>query len=888
MAGPLQVGDLVSLGRLAWEIYVNGWSEDHNATKQYLEFGRDVRGLAENLDILSRVIAQADSSLQRERRQGTNARVRWDRTSLIEIVGDYEGTLRECRELLASNARYRGGSGPFRNLEWNLLVQPAADQLRQRIILHNSKVLHILKPFEIDLLYRVRQDIEYMHSDLAHRLDGIQHDINRLMGVLIPDLDEALKLREQRTTILLEVPIDLAEQFRFAALTGHSEYRAESDFELSELSDAFIMNFRGSTVNFQHGMLVTERVPPIDQYINLLKCIWLFRRIQGSRALQEADRDTSHWPSYARQLEDDLSSECSRFGRELVKPEISASTLRREMFIIWPEKEPTPLVDVVTQDEMMQELLEVPLRGPNPNIEKKAKLLRRLGSDGRRFRIIMSGSEQTASGRPRQQSEVIDFEITSAIVNPQYAMPGLPTGAGLPQEILVRRDERLARMSFMDMNDILKFQQAITGYKVWSTSTQHGAVVAFVVGDGKDRIIEKATVQLWVPKEIEGSLVTNSDAAAGTSRSPNASRQNSVATFNSAVPARTGRGSIASPSTTLPGSNSPPGTNGNGFSVSSPTIMSGSSPINGGNRDGASSSRPSFLSTIHQRQATGPEAFGSWPRQTSPGPIRSSPPEWQTPFVGGGPPRQVPPRKPVGQPPSPRRSSTLIGTPSNSTNGTGNRRSFSVSSGMSSNSNSSNSDGRSISISTGANTTGVLLRRRPPKPMLVIFTQSMQDGKLSFVSVQIDEDTNLNPERCNCRRSGKDGAACTLAPIEKRKGDANLTARRYEASPSDGEMDWNVARLALNNPAAANDDVNWPNLTRLTIQFPSASARAKFVGTPNQCRCKIKKQGELQKCIQEGHRGLWGQVQEFHRRDVIKFHKEKNEGRQHVVYGGMN
>lgn len=152
-----------------------------------------------------------------------------------------------------------------------------------------------------------------MHADIAYRLDGIHHDIKRLMGVLIPDLDEALRLREQHTTVLLEVPINLAEQFRFAALTGHSEYRTESDFDLSELSDAFIMNFRGSTANFQAGMLVTERVPPIDQYINLLKCIWLFRRIQGSRALQEADRDISHWPSYARQLEDVSRSEPS-FG----------------------------------------------------------------------------------------------------------------------------------------------------------------------------------------------------------------------------------------------------------------------------------------------------------------------------------------------------------------------------------------------------------------------------------------------------------------------------------------------------------------------------------------------------------------------------------------------
>lgn len=182
----------------------------------------------------------------------------------------------------------------------------------------------------------------------------------------------------------------------------------------------------------------------------------------------------------------------------------------------------------------------------------------------------------------------------------------------------------------------------------------------------------------------------------------------------------------------------------------------------------------------------------------------------------------------------------------------------------------------------------MLLRRRPPKPMLVMFTQSFETGKLSFVTVQIDEDTNLNPERCNCRKSGKDGAACALAPIEKRKGDANLAARRYEPKPSDREMDWNMARLALNNPAAASDDVDWPNLKRVSIQFPNPEAREKFVGTPNKCRCKIKKQGELQKCIQEGHRGQWGQVQEFHRRDINKFHKEKNEGRQHVVYGGMS
>lgn len=212
MAGPLQVGDVVNLARLAWDVYQYGWSDDHNASeyllppflksttpyytwsclarlssalctttmaiscarrsmgicgcsesfefvspfgsgnakrflaRQYTEFGRDVRTLASSLKILNDVVTEADSSL---RKQGINGSVRWDHISLLEIIGDYEGTLRECLNLLRANERYRVGSNPLRNLEWNVLVQPTADQLRQRIVLHNHKINHVLKPFEM-------------------------------------------------------------------------------------------------------------------------------------------------------------------------------------------------------------------------------------------------------------------------------------------------------------------------------------------------------------------------------------------------------------------------------------------------------------------------------------------------------------------------------------------------------------------------------------------------------------------------------------------------------------------------------------------------------------------------------------------------------------------
>ncbi|EGU87587.1 hypothetical protein FOPG_06745 [Fusarium oxysporum f. sp. conglutinans race 2 54008] len=860
MAGPLQVGDLISLGRLAWEVYRYGWSEDHNATKQYEEFGRDVRGLAENLDILSRVVAWADNSLQSQRRQGAPAKLRWDRTSLVQIIGDYEMTLRECNELLRSNNRYRVGTNPLRNLEWNVLVQPAADQLRQRIMLHNSKILHVLKPFEVDLLLRVRQDIERMHQDLADRITAAHHDIRRLMGVLIPDLDEALDQRVLRSVVLLEVPVDLDEQFRFAALTGHPEYRIEEDFELTELSDAFILNFHKSTINFQSGMVVEDRVPTVDQYLNLLKCVWIFKRIQAAPALREADKDTSHWPSYARQLEDDLSSQCARFGRELVTPRIITSTLKRDMFTIWPEKEPAPLVDLVTKDEMMEQLLEVNLQSYSPGIEKKAKLLRRLDADGRRFRIIMSGSAQASSGKPRQQTEKFDFDITTMIFNSQYA---LPTGTHMTQEIILRQNERIARLDFMDGADILKFQQAVTGFKPWASATQYDCQVIFVLGGVKETIMENACLQLWIPKSTEGSLVTNSDAAVNTIKT-SSSRQNSISTLASgAMPSSPLSGSrpFASPAQTL----SSYGNGGDGFAMGPP-------------------GRHPSLPTIPQRQPTGPEFYGSWPGRTSPEPIGSSPVERQSFFPIPGPPRQSPPRKPVGSTPSPRRSSSLFPPPSSSPTMTNNGRSFSISSGVSSNSNSSNSDVRSVSISTGTNSTG-LLHKRPVKPMLVLFTQNRQGDKFSFVTVQIDDETNTNPERCNCRRSGRDGASCDIAAIEKKKGDAPISARRYEQSPSDGEMDWNLARLALNNPASTSDSVNWPNLKRLSIKFPTPQARAKFCGTPNVCHCKIKKEGDLLKCIQERHRGLWGEVQENYRRQMNSFHKQRYESRSHVVYG---
>lgn len=115
--------------------------------KQYRDFGEDVRGLAEHLDVLERVVANAKSTLLS--RGSFTTPIRLDPYSLKQIIGDYEQTLKECVDLLRVNRAYGMSDSVRRNLEWNVLVQPSVQRLQQRLLLHHSKIKLLLKPLEM-------------------------------------------------------------------------------------------------------------------------------------------------------------------------------------------------------------------------------------------------------------------------------------------------------------------------------------------------------------------------------------------------------------------------------------------------------------------------------------------------------------------------------------------------------------------------------------------------------------------------------------------------------------------------------------------------------------------------------------------------------------------
>ncbi|PNH44591.1 hypothetical protein VD0004_g3083 [Verticillium dahliae] len=861
MAGFVQAGDLINFGRLAWQVYQYGWQDEHNATRQYFEFGRDVKGLAENLNILSRVLAQANQSL---REQGAyNTPVRWDEASLLEIIGDYRKTLQECYELVETNTRYRLSSGPVRNIEWNVLVQPNADRLRQRLLLHNSKVLLVLKPFEIDLLCRV-------HQDLADRIQAVHVDLRRLIGILVPNMEQALAQQEVRDIHMLDIPPRVSEAFRRAAMQEKLEYEDDMSLDLEEMADAFVLHYGNSTRDFVSGMLVENRVPHPEQYINLLKCVWLMQRIRESPKLKQPAPE-SHWPSYVKQLEDDLSSQCERFEpkQELVAPDVMSLT--RDMLEIWPEKELPQLIDVVTRDELMEEVLEVPLNGTANNVQRNLQLLRRMGADNRRFRINLTGVEQPVAGRARRQAETIDFDISTVTINPLYAVPS-PIGG---MDVILRRDERIARLAFQNLKDVLKFQQAVTGFKTWASHVQFNALVSFIISGRRDPIVEKACIQLWIPKQLDGRLVTGADVAADASTSA-----------PTEVPSRSST-LVASPmSGTLPFSSN---NVDNIFTTTDPfgassrvsTMRSPPSPNPAVQRNPPSAPQRHPINIPRRPVASGSAVYGSPPTPRQPSvtlsPFAGSPPASNA-FPPGWSYAQSPP---LGR--SPARDSSIS---------TVHSRTFSMSSNASvaaqSNTSSSGSDAHTVTVSIAGRTTGGTLHRRPPKPMLVLFTENPQTGKRSFVALPLDdENAVINPVRCHCGRAGRDGAACTIAALEKREGRVDLEARRFEST--NGEADWNVAKLALGRREERGyDEAIWRNLRRLSIKFPDAASRAVFGGTPAQCRCSTRTEAELNRCLKQGHKGFLGEVQEWYRQRANQYHAARYESQQHVVNGTLS
>ncbi|KAJ4387445.1 aspartate transaminase aat1 [Gnomoniopsis smithogilvyi] len=511
MAGlPVQVGDLVALANIAKTVIEYGWGRYSNAARQHDDFYQDVDSLHRSLLALDSIIKDVGLGVKQ---QLAGVQLRCDRRSLSEIIGDCQATLDDCRGLLDRNKRFTGSTGPMDNIKYNIFVKSDVEALRKRIRQHVEKISLAQDVLKLDLLSRIQEDIRRMHWDLAVKIEKLHEIVLRIPGMTTDLLNNNVhpNISFEDSSPGIDIPAS-AEQLFEAAYQSFDGPTCQPS--LSNLTDAFLSSFYASTYKFQPGLdLLLQRQPPNDQYVNLLKCIWLIGKIQSSEELANAVTD-SHWPSYIKELDKQLSRQCARFSGQtwegLEKPNpLSITEMNTK---IWPEKatKDNNIVHIKTEENLEEIFRAYVTRGSENNliglsVWRPVQLEQGNNEAADEFRIRFSSANGPLhqSGYPGE----LDFSLEKATLQPIYAVDQNSRfgGSYIIETGPTTMSRTSTKLDFRSSKAMTKLQHALIGYKVWDNKIFH-ASVKFVYKSGpkgNDITSQDAFLQLWIPSKMK-------------------------------------------------------------------------------------------------------------------------------------------------------------------------------------------------------------------------------------------------------------------------------------------------------------------------------------------------------------------------------------------------
>ena len=109
-----------------------------NADVQYLQFGKEIKSLSENLSRL-RKIFEDHIQVPQWRGHGHDHDIG---IAISELTGDFQKTLDDCDKLLSDQSRFRRNKAGFvDNVRWWLGgTETQVKSLRERVHFHSTKV----------------------------------------------------------------------------------------------------------------------------------------------------------------------------------------------------------------------------------------------------------------------------------------------------------------------------------------------------------------------------------------------------------------------------------------------------------------------------------------------------------------------------------------------------------------------------------------------------------------------------------------------------------------------------------------------------------------------------------------------------------------------------
>jgi hypothetical protein len=504
MSIPIQFGDIVAAISVCLWIRGNCFDPIRNAQVQYAEFKRDVLLLERRLNQIKAVIPRA--AIQIEDDEGLIEDLCEDRSDTLlqqeanELVGDFNSTLQQCKQLLQLHVKYDARRGTWLdNAFWNLQTQQKVDDLRAKIQSHTYNIWLFIEPLQLRLITDIKADVS---------------EILRL-------LKQAFKIRD--SSALRPIPTCIEPRF-LAAIFRDSpvEISNLSQIPLKEAFQALIFHIRNSTAK-SPGI---EAPQSVEEYINLLKAHWLMNLLNASTSLR-ALRQGHLYRRIIQQIEVRIMKEYARDDL-LEWTERDLNSLNDSAFAIWHEKtavRPPPLTTARYGEEELETFQLI----PQNYYEKQEVVIFRVNDEC--LRIVRTNIPPIDKDGQREiERAVTEFNVHEDRLIPRYAMPS----ARSLRTWCIQTISRGGSSSIYDVStkeNALAFQRAITRYDVAGSSENVLCAVTFKRSSttnglmstlasplmsvfGRDpQSVGRAELQLWEPLSSNGSSMEVSRAA---------------------------------------------------------------------------------------------------------------------------------------------------------------------------------------------------------------------------------------------------------------------------------------------------------------------------------------------------------------------------------------
>lgn len=478
--------------------------------------------------------------------------------ALAEVTGDFHGTLQECQTLLENRVKFGRDEANFvTNVLWHSSTEREVNNLRERVHLHETKLFFAIKPFEIQLLIGIRS-----------QLIKLREDVEVVKGLVVTlHRNDTLERSAQHihpAVQMLQIPEGIVERFLDALYTNKPEsFHDLTGFPLREGFDALVYHFAKSTVQFNPGVGPSQRVPEETQYINLLKSKWILERLKASSYLSAVDPD-SLWTNYLGEVETNIVEEYRRFEtRRLVAPPSDDITrLPDNCFSIWiVEAPPIRPPDLAEERPLEDKILELTLTSPT------AKTLAIFRNSDIEFRMIIS--ETLADGINKVvERESIPINMHSTRLIPAYTIhESTPTRSKSVNNVLLYRIQDHASLwqYLKDPDDVARFQQALSGYRVFYDISN---VKWSLNGSEKPGKSGGGRVQLWqvkrLPKIIQNDGLDDSQYPLSPQSSPQSASEKDLRRPSTGFSSTTSYFSASSMTSQITGSR------GNGIAIFPP------------------------------------------------------------------------------------------------------------------------------------------------------------------------------------------------------------------------------------------------------------------------------------------------------------------------------